>query len=1060
MKSNHTSFQPSGFFVLRTPLLPLLEWLDWSKGLKSVADYSALIVDRNLLRLRLYEFLERTEIKESLFLATPQLYNLLKFWYNDPDSPKGQRIERSLTRYFARMAARSTPFGLFAGGSCGILGAKTNLSFSNRSEATRYTHLDSEYLSLLVEKLRENEQLQKELVYRPNTSLYKAFGRFRYVKENRSDNKNRSYHLVAVENTKYLTQVIENARDGVFIRDLVGGLVSETVNFGQASLYISNLIKEQIIVPDLQLVLTGIESAKQLANKLRLYERTKSIAKILSDVCSDMELLDNNGIGNSPQKYYSIAKKLEKLSVPVEISRLFQVDLVKNSPDAMLGTQIIDEIQTAIRMFHRLARDQMPESLRRFIEQFTLRYEQQSVPLLEALDEESGIGFDAGEDPNPLIKDFQFPIQNNQNQVVDPLHFFMLNKLVEVWQNGKTELVLAENELEQFTEKKSATLPDAFTVNITLAARNLEALNQGDFQIVWHSSSGPSGARLFGRFCHVDAKLEQNVRSHLRAEEAQQPDAVFAEIVHLPTGRMGNILSRPILRDYEIVYLGGGGAANEKQIPVNDLLVSVRNKRVELYSKKLGRQIIPRLTSAHNYWELGLGVYRFLCLLQNQEAVNSLAWDWGLLSNASFLPRLRIGKIILSLAKWNVTKQELEELKDTENKKLFLAVQKWRQVRKLPRLVNLADGDNVLSIDFDNILSVESFVHLVKNRKAIVLSEFFPTPELLCVESPEGMFTHEIAIPFVKQCSQPKNAPTRFPTSVKTEDCSFPPGSKWLYTKLYTGKSISDQLLIDVIPDLIKELKRQKIIEQWFFVRYEDPDWHLRLRLSGNSSRLRNEAQPLIEKRLRKWIKQNIVRRIQYDTYEREIERYGGLLGIELSEQFFHADSDAVLGIIGMLAPGDAGLDERWRLTCAGIDLLLNDFGLSLFKKHELMSKIRDSFAEEHAIDKAFRIMLGEKYRKESTNLAELLKYPKQHSLSLGLEILHCRSIKIAPIIKKLQISANKGKILTPTEEIITNYLHMYANRLLRASQRQQELVIYDLLTRHYGSLLAQDIKS
>lgn len=1059
MKFNHTSFQPSGFFVMRTPLLPLREWLDWSKGLKSVADYSALIVDRELLRLRLYEFLERTEIKESLFLATPQLYNLLKFWHDNPNSLKDQRIERSITCYFARMAARATPFGLFAGCSCGILGTKTNLSFSNRSEVIRYTHLDSEYLSLLIEKLREDEQLQKELVYRPNTSLYKAFGHFRYVKENRSNNKNRSYHLVTIENTKYLSQVIENAQNGVFIRDLVNALVSEKVSYEQAFIYISNLIKEQVIVPDLQLVITGIESAKQLISELQLYERTKPIAKVLSDVCDDMELLDSSGIGNSPQKYYSIAKKLEKLPVPVEISRLFQVDLVKNSPDAMIGTQIIDEIQKAIQIFHRIVKEQMPEPLRRFIEKFTLRYEQQRVPLLEALDEESGIGFDAGEDPNPLIKEFQYPKQINESYAFNPLQIFMLNKLVEIWQDGKTELILTEKELEQFTEKKLATLPNAFVVNITLAAPSLEALNQGDFQIVWHSFLGPSGARLFGRFCHADVNLEQNVRTHLRAEEAQQTDSVFAEVVHLPAGRMGNILSRPILRDYEVVYLGSSGAADEKQIPVNDLLISVHNKRVQLYSKKLGCQIIPRLTSAHNYWELGLGVYRFLCLLQNQEAVNSLGWDWGLLSNASFLPRLRIGKIILSLAKWNVTKQELGELKGKKNTELFLAVQEWRKLRKLPRLVNLVEGDNILPVNLDNILSVESLIHLVKNHNGIILSEFFPTPELLCAESPEGMFTHEIAIPFVKENALTENAPTRFPALIETEGRSFPPGSKWLYAKLYTGKSTSDQLLIDAIPDLIKELNRQKIIKHWFFVRYGDPDWHLRLRISGNPSRLRNEAQLLIENSLQKWTKQKVIWRIQYDTYEREIERYGGLLGIELSEQFFHADSEAVLEIIEMLAPGDAGLDERWRLTCAGMDLLLNDFGLSLVKKRELVSRVRDSFAEEHAIDKPFQIMLGEKYRKESTKLAELLKYPKQHSLSPGLEILHRRSMKIAPIIKKLQISANSGKILIPIEEIVINYLHMYANRLLRASQKQQELVIYDLLTRHYGSLLAQDTK-
>ena len=79
---------------------------------------------------------------------------------------------------------------------------------------------------------------------------------------------------------------------------------------------------------------------------------------------------------------------------------------------------------------------------------------------------------------------------------------------------------------------------------------------------------GPSGARLFGRFCHGDDALRAHVEAHLRAEEALRPEAIFAEVVHLPQGRLGNVLCRPALRAHEIPYLGRSGRRAGRRIPI------------------------------------------------------------------------------------------------------------------------------------------------------------------------------------------------------------------------------------------------------------------------------------------------------------------------------------------------------------------------------------------------------------------------------------------------------------------------------------------------------------
>src|SRR5690349_20642196 len=112
-------FATSGFFVLRTPLLPFEEFLALSEGLTFSRTLSqggdiaaAAVDDAKVVRARLQAFLDRAEVKEALWLASPDFFSSLALWRKEPESEKGQRLEHSLYRYVARMTSRPTPFGL------------------------------------------------------------------------------------------------------------------------------------------------------------------------------------------------------------------------------------------------------------------------------------------------------------------------------------------------------------------------------------------------------------------------------------------------------------------------------------------------------------------------------------------------------------------------------------------------------------------------------------------------------------------------------------------------------------------------------------------------------------------------------------------------------------------------------------------------------------------------------------------------------------------------------------------------------------------------------------
>src|SRR5262249_40234366 len=191
--------------------------------------------------------------------------------------------------------------------------------------------------------------------------------------------------------------------------------------------------------------------------------------------------------------------------------------------------------------------------------------------------------------------------------------------------------------------------------------------------------------------------------------------------------------------------------------------------------------------------------------------------------------------------------------------------------------------------------------------------------------------------------------------------------------------------------------------------------------------------------------------RVQLDTYEREVERYGGPEGILLAERMFHIDSEAVLAVVAMLA-GDAGADARWRLALRGIDMLLADLRLGVDARRTLMRRVRDAFAKEFQADTALKHQLGVKYRQGRKGLEALLDPTRDAEgvLAPGLEVLRRRSERLAPVAAELEACERAGRLDLPLGDLASSHIHMHANRLLRSDHRRQELVLYNFLARLY----------
>lgn len=1061
----NTALDMSGF-VVRSPLLPASDVIDLGTELVDVDWTSdeeyAKAIDR--IRERLRRLISRSEVIEALFVASPSLVESIPIWLSSPTSARARKVERAIVKYLERMSTRATPFGLFSGCSVGQFDDRTKLELEGRGSYRRHSRLDMDYLFALAETLNRDEEVRARTLFRPNDTIVALGERYRYVEPQVRTARKRHYALAAVDATPYLRIVLERSSTGARIEDLIGDLVryDPELTESEAREYLAELVDAHLLVSDLQPPVTGREAGAEIAARLK-HASLEKFVEPLEKAALEIARLDAKGVGNPISSYRQVAGTLAALPAPVDMSRLVQVDMNKVG-SLTLGPRVRQDVERCAALMARFGSS--VDLLSDFRSAFEKRYGTATVPLLHVLDEEAGIGLGRPSlrDASPFLEGLQLANGAAQDGRVswDGHHGWLLQRLYDVWRGVASEIVVGDGDVEHLFAGRSA-LPSvrAFSVGFTIAACSAEAIDRGEYHVLLRGVSGPSGARLLGRFCHVDAEIHALVKEHVESEERLDPDAVFAEVVHLPEGRLGNIILRPTLREYDLTFMGCSGAPPDRQIPVSDLLVTVRANRTLLWSERLGRRVVPRLTSAHNAHYTGnLAPYRFLAALQTEGIRSGLGFSWGPLANAPYLPRIRWGRCVLSRAAWRCSSNEVRETVGLSPRSRFVAARAWAQARGVPRLAELSDGDNELLVDFGNPVSVDAFLDLVDGRPSFVLTEVYPGPDELCLRGPEGRFTHEIYVPVVESPSPSQGVgvgfgPPVLPRASVRARRNAAPGAEWMFAKVFGGPAELDDVLSEVVTSVVAEAIGTYRSERWFFLRYSDPDYHLRLRFRGNAGVLHGGLLVLLNRLIEPRIENGTLGRFHLDVYQPELERYGGPVGLDLSEQVFQADSEAVIELLGWLKAEALGEEVRLQLALKGLDSMIDDFGFSWTEKCALVRRRRDSYASEFRADSSpLKHQLGTKFRSLRRWIEASLSRENgiEGPFTKGSEVWARRSSKLQPLVAGLRAAESRGDLSVPVGDLIDSYLHLYVNRVSRVNARAHEFVMFDLLNRYCES--------
>ena len=1039
-----------GFFFLRSPLLPYDRFFFLMDG-GSEADASDQRSTLPSASERRAHFLARLRrvyrdpvVREALYVASPHAFEALKRWESSgTDGAMPDDIVHTLIRYYARMCTRSTPFGLLAGTTLGRLKRDTDLRLESMEASRRITSVDSALIFVVLRGLETEPELRSTIDYYPNESLYRVDGGWRYVAASFDEATcSVGYELVSLGSDDALAFCLNEARDGVVSSGLVEKLVgSHGASEDEARAYVDALIENQVLVSDFRVAVTGGTPFHEALALLGQAPPTATARRLFS-IHEGLQQLDGARLGLSPAAYAPIVGEISELDVlGLEPARLLKVDMCKTASAASLGRNVVAAVRATIARLHDIVPARTDDELASMRDAFVQRFGHNAVPLNVALDPDVGIASTPSSNTDPLTEGLGASSGSADSST--GLRWaardnYLLRKLHVAWQKAADEITLDERDLRNLQVSNQPPLPDSVAAWFRVAGNR-----RGDHEVYFTAAAAPA-ARLLGRFGHLEPQMADVLRAIAAHEAAADPDAVLAEVVHLPQGRMANIASRPSLREYEIPYLGKSSVDRAHQIRTDDLWLTVRGSRFMLWSKVLRRRVEPRLSCAHDAMTNTVPVYRFLTLLQSQGTCPWLAWQWGRLQHAPFLPRVRIGSVIVARQTWTIEGDELQAFQSEASDEGLRATTALRARLRMPRWVALADSDRELPVDLENAFSLEALMPLIRSRSRVRFVEQWPARHGAGIQGPEGAYAGEILVPFVRTNPHARR--------------SYPPpdfceaferwSSRLISLNLQTSAAATDMILAKVA-DLIDSEAASSDLEAWFFTNDAADEPTIQVVVSCEGSLEASEKLRWLEAlapfegdgRLKRW---------SIEPHIPDVERWGGRAALRDIHAIQHYDSTAALAVLRHEVDGE----QRWQCALMSADRLLHDFGLDAAARVELVRNLRQQCLRALPGSENAERHLSQRYRLYRGHVEALVALAADRSEELAHihAVFDQRSDRLRPAIQHLRSLQDEARLTRDGHEIVGRLVRGAIRRRLRESVQAYELLIVDFLHRAYRS--------
>jgi len=980
-------------------------------------------------------------VRAAISVGSPSLFERLARPDAAEDDPE---LRRKLHRYLVRMCTRATPFGLFAGVGEARWAAATDLAVVPEEARTR-TRPDMEWLGLRLEALEARIEVRRHLRMQANPVAFVVGGRV--VLSRRGGLDGAAHAGLTMRASSVVLRTLDLARRPTPYADLAAALLAASPGATpeKVETLLTQLWQSGILVTDLRPTPTAPNPVDAVLERLATVppaaEARAEIAR-LADAARAWDALPQAARAEA-----FVALAGGDGGAEGARSRV-QVDMALGLRGSTLNAEVGIEAARAAEIL--LSMSPSPRGLRYFAayrEAFLERYGlDREVPLLELTDPECGLAY--------ALRRMDLSDEERDPVVLDIATRALYERRTVVTLDDATLKRLQTYELD------AATAPPSIDVNVVVAAPSRADLDRGDFRLVVAPVMGSQAAgRMHGRFADLLPGTRDAIAATVRAEQALTPGALWAELVDVPPDAHGtNVVVRPAVTSHEIPIAACASVAPENVIPLRELVVGVRDDRFYVRWPQGNAELVVRSGHMLNP-SACTTIAQFLFDVSRDGRCVFTGFQWGPAKGFPMLPRVQVGRIVLSLAQWRLGVADARrELRPQDPAAFPAAFAAWRDHWRVPRHATMGDLDHRLLLDLDEPSCVEEVRRELLRLPAgghVEIKEGLPGVEDAWLEGDDGHYLCELSIALVQDAAKAKAARADAPTIPPPPPSASlppraevvrPPGCEWLFFKVYTPAFLEEELLAGPVRKFARHMVERGLADEWFFVRYADPDGHVRLRFRGDAKRLTTELAPTASAWLGSLVDERVCTRFSVDTYDREVERYGGVDGMRIAERLFAVDSAAVAELLGQAPRAPSGHD-RTDLAVRSVSDLLDAMGLD--------ERGRLAWLESLGLTRC-RVDFAAEYRRRRERLLPLLRStPEQLAAALGRDaaaVLAQRAALLRPVGLDLADAAGQGRLTRPPAGILRSHVHMHCNRLFGIDP-EAERRVYGLLLRAHESL-------